>query len=229
MSIFLFLSFVTLGRTFSFENLQWKWFSIQQIKVETERPLKNEQVEAWLPQLKGKNLLFLNSNRIVSAIENQPWVNSVMVKKEFPHALLIKVTTIEPKLILRKNGEAFFLDGTGNLIDKVSAQYRNEWDLPLVHFSEKHAEDWDLKAFYPELEALDRRFPISEVSFGLFPEFSVFLKERRIKVVLEYPRFKQQFSKLEFLLKNPPKMDGPIKQIDLTHPKKAVVSSNLSK
>lgn len=211
---------------------QVRWFHIHVVRIESSWPLSSDKIRQWLPPLEGKSLLLVKADRLVSLVEQKPWVKSVVVKKRFPDTLVLSVEPRKPKAITNVGMRPFLLDAEGKVIEKVTPEVMAELDLPIIsRNSGLDTQQWRTPEIIEIVDRFQLKMPghrISQVVLQPYPYFSVFLSKPRIEVELNALNWESAISNLSLLISNPPRGIGQIGKISLLLPKKAVVSSSLS-
>jgi cell division protein FtsQ len=67
----------------------------------------------------GESLLTLSSADVYRKISATPWIRSVVVRKEFPGRLLIRVKETEPFALLDMKGRLFIVDERGKMLEEL--------------------------------------------------------------------------------------------------------------
>jgi len=205
----------------------FSFFKIQQVKVSSEWPLANSELRAWIPKLEGKNLMMLSAKELVANLEKHPWIEHVVVKKQYPDQLWIEVGTKRPRALSVIKGVAYFIDSRGNVIDKARPNLLKTLDLPFVSFSSEK-EKWnieDILSITDQFKILAHsKYSISQVILGNYPYFKIFLDNPKLEVLLNRENWQSQSKLLETLLLDPPSQMQKLQRINLMFPKKAVVS-----
>ena len=207
------------------------WFHIQQVSVEAQWPTTESEVRSWLPPLKGKSLLVLPVDELITLIREKPWVESVLVRKRYPDHIYIHVEPKKAVAIEVDKMDSYFLDHHGNKIEKVSQRFARFSDLPYVRYSNSTAEwqkDYPIQIFDQFSQRLGERYPISQIVMDDYPYFRIFLSQPRVEVTCHADTWQTQLPYLEKVLDNPPGQVSQINKISLVFPKKAVVRSRVS-
>jgi cell division septal protein FtsQ len=203
-------------------------FKIEEVRVRSEWPLSPSTVKGWLPTLEQTSLLVLRPRELILGLRERPWVENVAIKKEFPSRILIDVETKRPQAISLHNGQMYFVDSHGQIIEKVSAPLLKVLDLPFVSF-EKDSKTWNMPEFLSTLEKMKEKLgkdlSVSQFALGTHPYFKLFLTRPRVEVLMSFENWEPQLEILLRLVNNPPRQVGQLQRINLTLPKKAVVSS----
>jgi cell division protein FtsQ len=149
-------------------------FPITEISVENTKFVNSKKIITALQYLEGKNLLFLDKQKIKSTILEFNFISSFEVKKIYPKTLKIIVFEKEPIAIFVKGKNKFYISNKGDLINYV--KFNNYKDLPLVFGKEKN-----FNIFFEELK--DLGFSINNVkSFHYFDlgRWDIVLKNNRL-------------------------------------------------
>jgi hypothetical protein len=221
-----------IGADRIFERFQW--MKVQTVAIDAEWPLTASRVRHWLPPLEGKNLLLLKAANLVDTLKKKPWVSEVTLKKQFPNRIDISVKTKRSYAVLVARGQGYFMDGDGNLIEKVEPGLFGGHDLPLVSRDRKdESDDWRMSDVLKLMVGVREKLgpsngEVSEARLGTYPTLRLFLTNYKMEIVLSMENWADQLNQLAYLLQKPPRGLGSIRRINLTLAKKAVVSSSLS-
>jgi len=77
------------------------------------------------------NLLTIDLHLVRSLVESEPWVKSAVVRRKFPHQLIIYVTEREPAAVAAIDNELYVVDAEGVVLDTFGPGY-GYLDLPIV-------------------------------------------------------------------------------------------------
>lgn len=94
---------------------EFKKFEILGVEKELESRLA-KKLESQI----GKNLFEVNTDQVASTFMEDPWVDSVTIRKRFPDALSFQVEIKKPVAVLRKNDDFFLLDRRSQIISKAN-------------------------------------------------------------------------------------------------------------
>lgn len=207
-------------------------FNVSQIEVQSDWPLAANQVKKWLQPLEGKSLILVSPDKVIADLQKRPWVDEVTLKKEYPSALRIRISSKRAVATSLIKGQLFFLDNVGNPIDNVTPEISRSLDLPLFA-NDSEGSDWDVADVLEEIKAMNEksqgRFKVSQVVLGVYPQFKTYFANPEIEVIWNIENWTDQFENLQRLLSSPPSQIGQLQRINLVFPKKAIVSSSLSK
>jgi cell division septal protein FtsQ len=208
-----------------------EWLHVKQVTVTGEWPTEPQVVREWLPKLEGKSLLLVSAEKIISSLGERPWVKEVTIKKDFPNHLRVHVVPKVAVAVLVDKARPAFLDGNGDVIERVTAPMLQKLNLPVIS-REENANGWAMPAVLGLLEKfaakMSQKYKVSQLVLGAFPYFKIFLSSPQIEVAFSAETWEDQLPHLALLLDSPPNQIGQIHRINLYYPKKAVVRSTLS-
>lgn len=209
-----------------------QFFKVSEIEVTTEWPLEVGRVRHWVMPLKGKNIFWIDSQEVARTLQGQPWVQEVAIKKSFPHSLMVSLTAKKPFALVMKQGQPWFIDPEGNLIEKVTAGLLKGIDLPFLSFEKENSSRWDVAQVLKEYEKMKNlsqdKIKVSQIVLGNYPYFKTYLSQPQWEVWWSFENWEEQLKNLIALVVNPPSQIGQLKRINLVFPKKAIVSSRIS-
>lgn len=219
---------------FGFFSIERRIFRIDKVHISAEQPLDEAQVAAVLPILRGKGLLTIESSSLAARLLEHPWIENVVVKKEFPAGIRIAVRSKKPAAVRILDGAMEYIDARGKPIDRVSANVLSRLDLPILTFDDVYVKaQWEMEEvaelIHAFTESLGKRHSISEIALGDFPYFRVLLSSRPMELHFSYDTWREQLPNLLLLLDHPLEETRQAQRINLVLPKKAVVSPILSK
>lgn len=233
--VFCFFTVISWKAQFSvlgdrFQNVDF--FKVSEIEVNTEWPLEVSQVRQWISPLKGKNIFWIDSQAAAQTLKERPWVQEVAIKKSFPRSLIISLTAKKPFALVMRQGQPWFIDPDGNLIEKVTTGLLKGIDLPFISFEKENPSQWNVAKVLREYEKMKElaqgKVAVSQIVLGNYPYFKTYLSEPRWEVWWSFENWEKQLKHLIALVNNPPSQIGQLKRINLVFPKKAIVSSRIS-
>ncbi len=118
------------------------YFALREVRIEGFKVLSPEYVVSLAGIKAGSNLLLLDTSKIKENIEKDPWVESVIIKKEFFHGLFIGIKERVPFCVLTNGKEGVVLS------DKCVALTK------------------DIRPFYFLRKIKWKKIKISEISLG---------------------------------------------------------------
>ena len=219
-----------LGLSQSIQEI--KFFKVSEIEVTTEWPLEVGRVRQWMTPLQGKNIFWIDSREVARTLQNQPWVQEVAIKKSFPHSLMITLTAKKPFALVMKQGQPWFIDPEGNLIEKVTSGLLKGIELPFLSFDKESSAQWDVAKVLKEYEKMktlaQHKITVSQIVLGNYPYFKTYLSHPQWEVWWSFENWEDQLKNLLARVVNPRSQIGQLKRINLVFPKKAIVSSRIS-
>lgn len=209
-----------------------EFFKVSEIEVTTEWPLEVGRVRQWVMPLRGQNIFWIDSQEVARTLQGQPWVQEVAIKKSFPHSLMVTLTAKKPFALVMKQGQPWFIDPDGNLIEKVTTGLLKGVELPFLSFEQENSSRWDVAQVLKEYEKMKNlsqdKIKVSQIVLGNYPYFKTYLSQPQWEVWWSFENWEEQLKNLIALVVNPPSQIGQLKRINLVFPKKAIVSSRIS-
>ena len=86
----------------------------------------------------GSSLLGLDLGKLKKEMEQNPWIQSVGLEKQFPHTLIIHVVREEPWAVAAM-GDLYYVDRSGKIF--VDAEPGRKLDYPVITGLEEDAEE----------------------------------------------------------------------------------------
>ena len=100
-------------------------FSIKEVKCNyyaISYSTKYEQVEKQLNKYNGKNLLFVNTDKIVSELEKDTYIVVKSIKKDFPNKILVEIEEREETFYIESSTHRYYLDKNYFVLKKEDKQ-----------------------------------------------------------------------------------------------------------
>ena len=129
-----------------------------------------------LYDVKGENLVLVNSELINSKLASYDYIDKFHIKKIYPDTLNIKIFTKKPIAILIVNNEKFFFTSNGEKINFYKGK-KNQL-LPYVYGGEDFFQD-----FYQSIKTLN--FPVNEVDKFIFYKINRWDIEMKNKTIIK--------------------------------------------
>lgn len=99
--------------------LKSNYFLIKNIVVKNNKFIKKEEI-IILCEAKNQNIFLADKNKMIDKIENNPYVESVNIKKKLPSTIIIDVKEKKVKGIVKFENTFINLDGEGNMIQTIN-------------------------------------------------------------------------------------------------------------
>ncbi len=209
------------------------YLRVREVVILPEAPLTAKEMGRYLPPLIGKNLLVVSGDEIMKKVRANPWVLSAVVKKEFPHRLVIQIRSKRPVATRQDSQKLFFIDENGEDIDRWTAQKAKGFDLPVIAYERPELiKHWKPKTVVQMLAAFQKtigdKHTVSQWVPSDPPYFKVFLTSPPLELLFSQNTWETQLPFFADMLSRPPQQIGQAHKINLVFPKKAVVSLPLS-
>ncbi len=81
--------------------------------------LSDREVINLMKIKRGSSLLELNSVDLKRQLLRSPWIKRVLIRKELPHTLIVKIKEASPVAILKKKKELYLVDIEGTLLERI--------------------------------------------------------------------------------------------------------------
>ena len=114
IAIFTLISVFTVFSVFTIDYVDVKFNISDGGKVTADK------IEDALSDWKGKNLLFINEDKIVDEIKDYTYFEVVSIKKDFPNRLNVEITERKARYIVEFEGEDYVLSTDGFVLEKLT-------------------------------------------------------------------------------------------------------------
>jgi hypothetical protein len=235
-----FLAFsALLGTSYVWDRLpieNWlgrlKFLEVKRVHIACGWPLTAAQVGKWLPPIEGRNIFLVQPHRLMALLEQRPWVSAVTIRKAYPDAVDIVIDTKIPRALMLQQSQIVYVDGDGQLIDKVTPAVSRELDLPLISYEKDQNKTWKIDQVISMANELPTHwknlYKVSQVELEDYPYLKVYLSQPRVEILLSFENWTKVVNEVPSLIQNPPSPVRQVRRINLVFPKKAIVSSSLS-
>ena len=103
-------------------------FNITNVRVENAEKI-SENTYLALSQIEiGQNIFSISKSKIKYAIKEESYVEDVVVKREYPGTVVLKVTERKPEYLLEKNGMYVYIDKNGYILETT----QEALELPIL-------------------------------------------------------------------------------------------------
>jgi len=172
------------------------FFQITEMKIDGNRMASNKQISALSKVDIHSNLLAINVPQVKSLLESHPWIDRVVVTRNWPNRLLITVKEKKPVAILNRDTGLFYLDKKGLIIAVASPS--QELDFPVItglesfHFNSTNSAQThdilqDIMALLKLAARKNSTLPeqnISEINITKNNEMILYLLERTFPIYM---------------------------------------------
>jgi cell division protein FtsQ len=97
-------------------------FPLREIMILGNRHLTEGEVKSLARLRSGEGLLRVSGKNIADNLLKSPWIKTATVRKDFPDRLRIRIYESSPFAILELKGQAFFIDETGRILEKMKGE-----------------------------------------------------------------------------------------------------------
>ena len=104
---------------------------VDRIDVRGNERLSNDQVAAFVADLRGENILWTDLDRWRQQLIASPWVFEASIRRALPSTIEIAIVERRPIGFARMDGWLYLVDEHGVIIDKQGPAYA-DLDLPLI-------------------------------------------------------------------------------------------------
>lgn len=104
------------------------YFSVREIQVRGGENVGGSEIVTMAGLSHGMSLWKIDSVGIEKKIAKHPWVQHVLVRREFPHRVVIEVQERSPKAIVAM-GKLYYVDSEGYLFKEVGEGEKSDFPL----------------------------------------------------------------------------------------------------
>jgi cell division protein FtsQ len=97
-------------------------FAVEEVNIEGNTRLSYGEIRALMGVETGDNLLSLSSASLAESLTSSPWIEEAVVRKEFPHALLVTVEEAVPRALLETEDGVFLIDERGRELERLAGE-----------------------------------------------------------------------------------------------------------
>tara|TARA_E500000178_G_scaffold353757_1_gene420539 strand:+ start:1596 stop:2252 length:657 start_codon:yes stop_codon:yes gene_type:complete len=159
--VFAFILFILLTTIIPSEKITISKFGFKKVITENNFIVKDEEINDLLAPFYDKNLIFLKKTEIETALMQNSYIESFIVKKKYPDTLKVKIFEKKPFAVLINKKEKFLLSDKIQLIKFNKNE--NHQDLPLVLGNQEK-----FLIFYNDLKKIN--FPFKIIKRYIFYE-----------------------------------------------------------
>ncbi len=147
-------------------------FTCKTIRIEGLRYANVEDIKNMIPLKVGHSIFSESPENIREIIEKNSWIRTVVVRRNLPDTLIVRVVEYQPVAYWQMNSKLFLIDNNGVIIE--GERHQNLSHLPVIT-GEKAAE----------------KFPLLMKELADFPDIynrmtgAVFISKRRWDIILD--------------------------------------------
>ena len=156
IALFLLAGAMFFGKRF----IDTDYFKVQDVFIDGVPKLLKQDIAAQLEQMKGKNIVYINTNKIENFIKNDIRVKKVSVKKLFPSKIVVTLEEREPYVYVKKGEETLLADKDLNIYgDILEDPSRN---IPVIDYTSDESLN-GIKTILSKIKNKDFYAMISEI------------------------------------------------------------------
>ena len=163
--LFLLAGMMFFGKRF----IDTDYFKVQEVLIKGEFRLLKQDIVTKLEQMKGKNIVYLNTNEIESLIKKDARVKKVSVKKLFPSKIEVTLEEKQPYVYVKKGDETLLADKDlviyGDILEDPSRnipviEYTNDESLNAIKTILSKIRNKDFYAMISEIRQSEKNYEI---------------------------------------------------------------------
>ena len=145
------------------------YFKVQEVLIKGEFKLLKQDIVTKLEQMKGKNIVYLNTNEIENLIKKDARVKKVSVKKLFPSKIEVTLEEKQPYVYVKKGDETLLADKDlviyGDILEDPSRnipviEYTNDESLNAIKTILSKIRNKDFYAMISEIRQSEKNYEI---------------------------------------------------------------------
>ena len=136
------------------------YFKVQEVLVEGQSKLLKQDIVTQLEQMKGKNIVYLNTDEIEKRIKADVRVKKVSVKKLFPSKIVVTLEEREPYVYVKKGDETFLADKDLNIYGDILEEPSK--NIPVINYTNDESLK-EIKTILSKIQNKDFYAMISEI------------------------------------------------------------------
>ena len=163
--LFLLAGMMFFGKRF----IDTDYFKVQEVLIKGESKLLKQDIVTKLEQMKGKNIVYLDTNEIESLIKKDARVKKVSVKKLFPSKIEVTLEEKQPYVYVKKGDETLLADKDlviyGDILEDPSRnipviEYTNDESLNAIKTILSKIRNKDFYAMISEIRHSEKNYEI---------------------------------------------------------------------
>ena len=163
--LFLLAGMMFFGKRF----IDTDYFKVQEVLIKGDYKLLKQDIVVKLEQMKGKNIVYLNTNEIERLIKKDARVKKVSVKKLFPSKIEVTLEEKQPYVYVKKGDETLLADKDlviyGDILEDPSRnipviEYTNDESLNAIKTILSKIKNKDFYAMISEIRQSEKNYEI---------------------------------------------------------------------
>ena len=163
--LFLLAGMMFFGKRF----IDTDYFKIQEVLIEGQSKLLKQDIATQLEHMKGKNIVYLNTNEIENLIKTDVRVKKVSVRKLFPSKIEVILEEREPYAYVKKGDKTLLADKDlniyGDILEDPSKnipviEYTSDESLAQIKTILSKIKNKDFYAMISEIRQYEKNYEI---------------------------------------------------------------------
>jgi cell division protein FtsQ len=93
---------------------------INRIEVTGNKHLSDKEIISLMKLGQGESMLRISSRELSERVLKSPWIRDVVIRKELPHTLILKVKEAEPLALLKRKGHLYIVSRRGEILEELN-------------------------------------------------------------------------------------------------------------
>ncbi|WP_028574973.1 cell division protein FtsQ/DivIB [Desulfonatronovibrio hydrogenovorans] len=195
-----FLGLISLGLLLGYNKaVNSDFFALKDIEVIGNRQLTYAELTEQMNIHPGDSLLQLRMSKLQARLEQNPWIATVAVTREFPDRVMVRIKERQAYFWVQDDHRLFYADERGRIISEISP--RRFVSLPILHVRGEQQEA-DLGAVVGFLESRNFPFPLQDVSWIRIREsgtVEIGISRQNLLIVLDRAQLGRSASRLSLV------------------------------
>ena len=154
--LFLLAGMMFFGKRF----IDTDYFKIQEVLIEGQSKLLKQDIATQLEHMKGKNIVYLNTNEIENLIKTDVRVKKVSVRKLFPSKIEVILEEREPYAYVKKGDKTLLADKDLNIYGDILEDPSK--NIPVIDYTSDESLN-QIKTILSKIKNKDFYAMISEI------------------------------------------------------------------
>ena len=154
--LFLLAGIMFFGKMF----IDTDYFKVQEVLVEGKSDLLRQDITAQLEQMKGKNIIYLNTDEIENHIKKDVRVKKVSVKKLFPSKIKVVLEERDTYVYIKKGDETLLADKDLKIYGDILEEPAK--NIPIIDYTDDESLN-AMKTILSKIKNKDFYAMISEI------------------------------------------------------------------
>lgn len=142
-------------------------FAVEDIDIRGNRLLSDKRIREMAGLARGENIFAVNMGRMENRLSSSGWIDSVLVRRSLPDALLLEVKERRPVFWIKRGERIYYADAEGKAIAPVRTG--TFISLPFLRLSERGGQPGEqLEILYNRLRNRSLPFPLAQIAWIRF-------------------------------------------------------------